>query len=191
MKKAENNVYKSRCDEIEVYKTKYEKLLMEMTELKKQFEFLERRNFVVEEERKKNELLLQSYESQNINLQKEVKNLNESLADKENYIFELKNSKQQMFKIDHERQTQENEFRLNQKINEQNQEIERLMMTVREITKREKKWDDLQMTLREKDFQILRLNEEKANLHNIIENLQYELQEKTCNLFNFHNFFYV
>lgn len=157
-----------------------------MTEMKKQFDFLERRNFVLEEDRKKNELLLQSYESQNINLQKEVKNLNESLADKENYIFELKNSKQQMFKIDHERQIQENEYRLNQKINEQNQEIERLMLTIREITKREKKWDDLQMTLREKDFQILRLNEEKANLHNIIENLQYELQEKTCNLLIFN-----
>ena len=57
----------------------------------------------MQEDIDKKELLLQSYENKISVLHAEIKNLNDSLAEKENYIFELKSIKPNSVKREKER----------------------------------------------------------------------------------------
>lgn len=150
--------------------------------LNNEYELILKKQGFLQEDIEKKELLLESYENRISSLQIEVKNLNDSLAEKENYIFELKSSKPISAKREKERiktnENKENESRLIQRINEQNEEIQRLMTTIREMNIREKKWDEVQRMMRGKEMELSQLREENGNYEKLVKKLRREVEEK-------------
>lgn len=147
------------------YKAEYEAL-------KKNYSILEQKLEIYHEEQSKKDFLLQALESRNIGLQEEVKVLNESLADKENYLFELKTLKSGKFNKFYQNQINgENEMRLIQRIKEQNLEIERLNLKKRD-------WENLKESLRGKDIEIIKLKEGNFNYECLVKRLTKELEAK-------------
>ena len=161
-------------------KSKYSDLLKNFTNLQKRNEELENKLILIQDSLNKNELLINSYEDKITLLQKEVKTLNESMADKENYIFELKAQKQQPF-AKNERDLLKNrdiEQRFLNRLHEQNQEIERLMNIIREINSREDKFENMNKIIRTKEFEIAQMKEYTMNYEVLVQKLQQELAEK-------------
>ena len=69
-------------------------------------------------------------------------------------------------------------FRLLQRVNDQNQEINRLMETIREMGIREKKWDEVKRAMRGQEIELSQLREENYNYENLVKRLRKELEEK-------------
>ena len=155
---------------------------MNYDDLQRKYEISSQKMAIFHENDQKKELLLQSYEDKITILQKEVKNLNESLADKENYIFELKsqnsskNYKREKFSDN--RENRENEEKLLRRTQELNEEVERLGGVVREMGIRENKWEELKRSGRAMESEIIRLREENMGLREAGEELKRELEEK-------------
>lgn len=150
--------------------------------LKNELELSLKKQGFIQEELDKKELLLQSFENKVAGLQCEVKNLNESLSEKENYIFELKSHKSGSGKRESRKlekaENRENETRMAIRMKEQSEEIERLMTTIREVSIREKKWEETLRVLRNKEMEMARLVEENKNFENIVRNLRREISKK-------------
>jgi len=157
----------------------YDELQMNYNELQRKHDILSQKLMISHENDEKKELLLQSYEDKVLILQNEMKNMNESLADKENYIFELKtalnspkNYKREKIEKNREnRENQENQEKLIRRIQELNEEVERLGGMLREMGIRENKWEELKRSGRALEIEILQLREENMGLRG-------ELKEK-------------
>ena len=65
-----------------------------------------------------------------------------------------------------------------QRVNDQNQEINRLMETIREMGIREKKWDEVKRAMRGQEIELSQLREENYNYENLVKRLRKELEEK-------------
>ena len=108
--------YQSTITELENLRNSYNESLKKYDILKNNYELSQKKEGFLQEDIEKKELVLQSYENKISAFQAEIKNLNDSLAEKENYIFELKSIKPNSVKREKEKiassENKESEARL-------------------------------------------------------------------------------